>query len=1149
MDALIEVTVDSPVCELSSEVTESRIPKINACKNCGKTFDSDEVLKVHMNYICGQKNYRCQICRKPFGESEELNKHLKIVHNETLKKDKYKCHKAYVRQAGLKNHLLIDHEGLELKVKERKCVPCKKIFRYEDQINEHIRIDHEEKKDKNLTDNEISEPEQHVEILEESNNLSQSDEMIQENEGKTMDEVDVELNQKEVFTSGLVANEKGDNDEMRSVEINNGKTKVIAGSKNSNKELNDSNIESTISNIESNNSNAESDNTNETPKEDDSSDKAFGQVAGPKNLKKQCEFCKKIFKKKFNLGRHIKTVHEGLSLKLKTFDCRSCGKRFSDQQRRQDHEDVVHCGINKYKCDLCEKTFGRKISLRRHIAAFHEGKRYKCETCGKEFMMTSNLNKHIKTVHEGKRHTCEKCGKEFGYMGELKVHIHIVHEGQKDYKCKICSKSFSFSRSLKSHIFNVHKGQKDYQCETCGKYFNNRRDLKRHVHTVHEGRKDYKCETCGKEFGLLCNLKQHIKIHEGARNIHEDQKSYNKNNQMVEEKHYECELCGRNFKSEHDLKIHVKRSEPYALCVKAQKKLVDDNMIILNMKNIDDIKTDDEETLNESENEANEETNSIAENIDKEGVNNCRCDICGKEFRELWYLNLHVKIIHEGQKNLKRKILNILGNDGNITTQTETPLIDDKISNPEHEEFLEKSQSYEITQVEIMDEDIELDQNLVANEKIDNAVDQSLEIIVESNDLNIEPNTSYIESNDSDVESDHSKETRNQDDEKYVTSYMCHKIFRVDPINIEYALVLKRIINIDEAKHERNVHGGHRDFECEECDKEFGSKFAFFQHMKAVHFDKYAKIVQNEFQAAYKKQSKNMFENFNSKYDEKQSSLKQHNKYKNLKIILKRIDNKTNQFSLSNENINNSEKMYIDSEQNKNFQNVVTLVSCHYCDIKIAKSDIQAHKRETHEKIGDIDEKVNNPGDQAVKNKYKNSVISESNDSNLDLEMNDTYKENHEIEECVHAELILTYDQRKTDKQEENSKEQNINFYPDNKNHKCKFCEDVFFIYDSLLTHIKRKHSSNIDKIIEMEPIFNENFHLSENITSVHGVQKRHKCDYCELSFFEYPNLKTHIKRNHTIKEFKSFLTRTLPERKKRRKNRGWGNITKSKST
>ena len=230
----------------------------------------------------------------------------------------------------------------------------------------------------------------------------------------------------------------------------------------------------------------------------------------------------------------------------------------------------------------------------------------------------------------------------------------------------------------------------------------------------------------------------------------------------------------------------------------------------------------------------------------------------------------------------------------------------------------------------------------------------------------------------------------------------------------------------------------------------------------------------------------------------------------------------------------------------------------------MAKSDIQAHISETHEnnsiiyctlegdmimkhfqntvtneviqeQIGAIDEKINNPGDQSVKNKHEDSVISESNDSDLELEINDTSKENHEIEEFVHAELILTYDdQSKTDKQEEeNEKEQNISFHPDKKNHKCKYCEEVFFIYDSLLTHIKRKHSNGINEIIELEHVLNETCNENENNPSVHEVQKRHKCEYCELSFFEYPNLRTHIKRNHAEK-FKSFLTKTPPERKRR---------------
>ena len=210
----------------------------------------------------------------------------------------------------------------------------------------------------------------------------------------------------------------------------------------------------------------------------------------------------------------------------------------------------------------------------------------------------------------------------------------------------------------------------------------------------------------------------------------------------------------------------------------------------------------------------------------------------------------------------------------------------------------------------------------------------------------------------------------------------------------------------------------------------------------------------------------------------------------------------------------------------------------------MAKSDIQAHISETHEnnsiiyctlegdmvikhfqntvtneviqeQIGAIDEKVNNPGDQSVKNKHEDSVISESNDSDLELEINDTSKENHEIEEFVHAELILTYDQSKTDKQEEeNAKEQNISFHPDKKNHKCKYCDEVFFEQNNLITHMRRKHKINEISEEETKKIEKHNKNVHE-VYYTPRIIKRIPCEYCEQTFFSIRNLKNHIKKSH----------------------------------
>gem|GEM_PF-4834878 len=55
-----------------------------------------------------------------------------------------------------------------------------------------------------------------------------------------------------------------------------------------------------------------------------------------------CATCGKAFKKKGNLNRHIKTVHE----KQKPFKCEHCGRTFGQKEHLNKHIKVVHPQVN-----------------------------------------------------------------------------------------------------------------------------------------------------------------------------------------------------------------------------------------------------------------------------------------------------------------------------------------------------------------------------------------------------------------------------------------------------------------------------------------------------------------------------------------------------------------------------------------------------------------------------------------------------------------------------------------------------------------------------------------------------------------------------------------------------------------------------------
>ena len=104
-----------------------------------------------------------------------------------------------------------------------------------------------------------------------------------------------------------------------------------------------------------------------------------------------CDDCRKTWKKKDGLRTHLKKCPFKMSERLEQFI-----------KATNENPDIKY-GIKKelpretHQCEICEKCFATKCSLKAHGKIHSNEKPYSCDTCGKKFRHESSLKYHWKT--------------------------------------------------------------------------------------------------------------------------------------------------------------------------------------------------------------------------------------------------------------------------------------------------------------------------------------------------------------------------------------------------------------------------------------------------------------------------------------------------------------------------------------------------------------------------------------------------------------------------------------------------------------------------------------------------------------------------------------------------------------------------------
>ena len=168
------------------------------------------------------------------------------------------------------------------------------------------------------------------------------------------------------------------------------------------------------------------------------------------------------------------------------------------------------------------------------------------------------------------------------------------------YTCTICNKVFDRPYRLTRHL-NVHDPNRPrVSCHVCERTFTRLDTLENHVKSVHAGDRPFHCEfsSCQKSFVSQTALMNHLKVHTNG-------------------KPYQCQECDAAFSLLLEYKTHARAKHPETerlRCGHCHRVFPD--VVTL------------------------EEHRSVEHLLE--------CEICGKRFARLAYLQLHIKV-HDGE--------------------------------------------------------------------------------------------------------------------------------------------------------------------------------------------------------------------------------------------------------------------------------------------------------------------------------------------------------------------------------------------------------------------------------------------------------------------------------------------------------------------
>lgn len=306
-----------------------------------------------------------------------------------------------------------------------------------------------------------------------------------------------------------------------------------------------------------------------------------------------CHRCKKIFRLRKSLLRHLTRSCKGDCTTENKHSCPRCGMTFQNALAQDVHMRANTCtpAFKPLRCPVCVRWFSSLEGLKRHLLTHSKEESLTCQICGCKCSSHAVLEEHKRNVHGTNKDS------EFPTVQSA----HVSQSSSSDaFRCQICQRSYPKLQSLKDHLRKVHRPKhlspvsisafeskelskgivqqsqsKQFQCHICARTYQDVQSLKNHRRRVHRilggglqpsrGNLQqshpcpFQCQICSRTYPDIRSLRNHrrrvhrilgglgLELYKGI--THQNQSSI-----------FKCQICQRIYPDLGSLNNH-KRSE------------------------------------------------------------------------------------------------------------------------------------------------------------------------------------------------------------------------------------------------------------------------------------------------------------------------------------------------------------------------------------------------------------------------------------------------------------------------------------------------------------------------------------------------------------------------------------------------------------